>query len=299
MWGNTQTAFVLSAVLTTLVGSLFHPFRAGVPAYDKWGAHAALCNTPGPAPGTTEIEDPVSAFTSILYVVAASDSPSVGTIAAVLAAASFMHHAYETDGSRALDYCAASSMPFAIALLEWPSTAAVAVLVAFVLQYEVGVDYEVVAAVGGGAVAFNAGRLCFNGARDDAIRGPDISDVCAALLLFGAAWALRGGPRNDAICTNNRALAYAHDSRHGGWHVTTAALIWLLVAMFQGKAQPRPIAFAAAAAVPALALLADRTSVGHEAWLAATVVSMASLVAVAFVPSRAVVSRDQFGFGVN
>ena len=110
-----------------------------------------------------------------------------------------------------------------------------------------------------------------------------MSHICAALLLLGAGLALRGGPRNDAICTNDRALAFAYDCRHGAWHVATAALVWVSVAIFRGKPRSRPIAFAAAAALPALTRLVDQFGVHYEAWLVATVWSVVALVAVAFV----------------
>ena len=278
----TMRAFVATAVLAITVGSLFHVFRESVPAHDKWGAHSDYCNTTGPAVGTTAVEDPISSFTSVLYVVAAWDDPGVAMIGGVLAAASFMLHAHETDGSRALDWYTARSMPLAIALLRWPPVAATAVFVALILQYEVGVDDWIVTAVGGGIAVLNIGRLLYIDfyRTGNSKQGPDMSHICAALLLLGAGLALRGGPRNDAICTNDRALAFAYDCRHGAWHVATAALVWLSVAIFRGKPRSRPIAFAAAAALPALTRLVDQFGVHYEAWLVATVWSVVALVAV-------------------
>jgi hypothetical protein len=264
----------LSVVAAYAVGCAFHLFRDSVPAYDKWGAHSDLCGTTGPHKGSDEVEDPLAAFTSLLFFVAALDNDAAVVYGALLAAASFALHSYETEGARELDFYVAAAAPLVVAVIAIPAAAALALGVVLVLQYEAGLARGAVAATGLAVGALTLWR-----------RGASLRDLAPLVVAGAAAAVLIGGDRNTAICNNDRMLAFAYDARHGGWHVATAVVLWEALGLFTnlGK-RAHGLWLAVAAAIPAVAALVDRADVYPEAWITTTAASALAFAYVALRP---------------
>lgn len=258
----------LAVVAAYAVGGAFHLFRDSVPAYDKWGAHSEYCNTTGPHKGSSEVEDPVAAVTSLLFFVAALDNDAAVVYGALLAAASFALHGYETEGTRELDFYVAAAAPLFVALIKAPAASALALGTAVLLQYEAGLAHEVVAAIGLVAAAFELWR-----------QGTGLRELAPLAVGVGTAALLRGGDRNTAICNNDRLLAFAYDARHGGWHVATAVVLWESIGLLTelGKRE-HGLAIAVATAIPAVAAVVDRVDVYPEVWITSTIVSALGLI---------------------
>ena len=112
--------FIGSIVVLSVAGAIWQGSRHHVPAYKKWGSHSKLCNTTGPAEDTDDFEDPIAAFTSLLFLTASVDDDIVVGVAGILASASFMLHAFETEHSRELDFSVAAGLPLFLAFSAWP-----------------------------------------------------------------------------------------------------------------------------------------------------------------------------------